>query len=655
MANDTHPQEHQSNRTRSGSNRSKKKKGKNKGDNDLLERSLSTAVPDSPPTDLEGGSELSPTNIRQLPAEDVNKASSTNVSDLSVPATQPPPENGNSDRLNSLTVLSVLPSNENDSLALPGKEENVPVSVLPTAGVTLAVSDNTAGSPPALLCQCGASQSTDQTILARVLEELKEIKSQMAKVVKIEANTESLAKQLVEVSSRTSEIEEAVASNAARLREVDDEISTIKTFVGRQDCAIKALTNYKAEVAATTSKSINQMNALVDEQQSQVESFKSCAKAIKKDILCEVDKSCEGLVKGEIDKSCEKIVRRELKHINDRVDSVVNEAYCNRFKNQAYYNRLNLIVVGLNENDQKSTIEVVKEFLSQTLKIGNPKFKTALRLGAKPGEGSQHSRPIMIKFANFEHKNEVWKNRLDITGDNDSHKIRVLTDIPKPLREGVKLMYKVVRAATKAKVYGVARVQNYHLELDDKVYQFSELEKLPFPLRPSTLASPRSEEALAFFTSASVFSNHHPSVFSIGDVTFKSMEQFLAYRKAEISGNEELVERASRAYNPVEAKYILHQLKGDHENVWDEQVENIALEGLRAKFQQNPSMLSCLRNSIGLKLGEASKNPRWGIGLELTDENVLDHAKWSESGNLLGKVLMKVREELCTATPAQNN
>lgn len=131
------------------------------------------------------------------------------------------------------------------------------------------------------------------------------------------------------------------------------------------------------------------------------------------------------------------------------------------------------------------------------------------------------------------------------------------------------------------------------------------------------------------------------------------MEQFLAYRKAEISGNEELLDRASKAQNPVEAKYILHQLKGDHEKVWDEQVENIVLEGLRAKFQQNQNMLATLRNSTGLKLGEASKNPRWGIGLELSDENVLDHTKWSDSGNLLGRSLMKVREELCATTPAE--
>lgn len=621
--------------TRSGSNRSKKNKGKNKEDLNQEGKSLPATAPDAPLVCPEGCSELSPPQPGQLPPDSVNKESTKAVSDLLMSS----PHSEESTSLTSQVVHpESLPQNVegNISVERSGEETNTIV------GVTPAVGDNPAGISPALYCQCGAPKGSEQTALTMVLEELKEIKSQMVRVVKIEANTESLAKQLIEVSSRTSEVEETVAANTARLSEVDEKISTIKAFVGKQECSINSLKKLKVEVAAITSKSINQMNVLVEEQQTQVEAFKSCTKIIKQDILREVDKSCE------------KIVKRELKLINDRVESIASEAYCNRFKNQAFNNRLNLMVVGLTEDEQKSTNELVKDFFSQTLKISNAKFKTALRLGSKPGEGSQYSHPIVVKFANFEHKNEVWKKRVEVTGENDSQKIRVLADVPKPLREGLKVMYKVARAATKAKVYGEARVQNYQLELEDKTYQFSELEKLPFPLRPSTLASPRSEDALAFFTSASVFSNHHPSVFTIGEMTFKSMEQFLAYRKAEISGNEELLERASTAQSPVEAKYILHQLKGDHENVWDEQVKNIALEGLRAKFQQNPNMLACLRNSTGLKLGEASKNPRWGIGLELSDENVLDHTKWSDSGNLLGRALMKVREELCTSLPENN-
>lgn len=125
------------------------------------------------------------------------------------------------------------------------------------------------------------------------------------------------------------------------------------------------------------------------------------------------------------------------------------------------------------------------------------------------------------------------------------------------------------------------------------------------------------------------------------------MEQYLAYKKAETLGNRGLMDKARKAHSPVQAKFILNQLRNEDQKNWDDQVENITIEGLKAKFQQNSDMFTFLYNTNDLKLGEASKNQRWGIGFELSDENVLDHTKWSVTGNLLGRALMKVREELC--------
>lgn len=603
----------------------------------------------------------------QLPVGEVNKQGSEegNISLSSVPPA-------------SLSNSLITPDDNPDN-SLDGKNKDLDIDLVgngrtPMLDVGLLVSDNLVGSSgidnP---CHCVAPRAGGRTILEMVLEELKDIKSQMAKVVKIESNTESLAKQLVEVSNKTSEMEEALASNSARLKEVNAELATIKTFMGKQECSINSLKNLKSEAAASTSRAVTQMNLLVEEQQTQVESFKSCAKDIKKDILSEVEKTCQRILGEEVEKSCQKMVKEEIKQVSDKVDfvacevkeevkqvkgqvnSIANEAYCNRFKNQAYNNRFNLLIIGLAEDEQKSTRELVQNFFSQAMKISKPGVKQALRIGQKPEEGSQYIRPIVVKFYSIEQRNDIWKNRSTITGENDSQTIRVQADVPKPLREGVKLMYKVVRAAAKAKIHGEARVRNYQLELNNDVFQFSELEKLPLPLRPSTLASPRSEEALAFYTSSSILSNHYPSVFTVGDMTFLSMEQFLAYKKAVFMGNESLMDKARKAQTPVQAKYILNQLRREDEKDWDAHVENITVEGLKAKFQQNPDTYTFLYNTNGLKLGEASKNPRWGIGLELTDENVLDHTKWSETGNLLGRALMKVRGEICAPSAGDNS
>lgn len=117
-------------------------------------------------------------------------------------------------------------------------------------------------------------------------------------------------------------------------------------------------------------------------------------------------------------------------------------------------------------------------------------------------------------------------------------------------------------------------------------------------------------------------------------------------RKAQLSGRQDLLEKARQAYDPVQAKRILNILRDDHQQEWDSQVEKIALTGLRAKFEQNRHLQDFLCGTKQLILGEASKNTRWGIGMDLSDPLVLDHTKWLQSGNLLGRLLMKVRSDL---------
>lgn len=125
------------------------------------------------------------------------------------------------------------------------------------------------------------------------------------------------------------------------------------------------------------------------------------------------------------------------------------------------------------------------------------------------------------------------------------------------------------------------------------------------------------------------------------------MEQYLAVKRAELSGKEELIQRALKAHDPVKAKHVLNALHGDHQEQWDKQLEQLVMEGLRAKFKQNAHLQDYLCSTGNLILGEASTNLRWGIGMDLNNPKVLDQSQWLESGNLLGRSLMKLRAELC--------
>lgn len=150
---------------------------------------------------------------------------------------------------------------------------------------------------------------------------------------------------------------------------------------------------------------------------------------------------------------------------------------------------------------------------------------------------------------------------MDITSEDDpQRKIRVLADLPKPLREGVQAMYKVVNVAAKMDKYKTAKVSDYQLEVNNEIYQFSELENLPKEIRPSSLATPRSNTALVFYSKHSFLSNHSPSSFWVDERKFTSMEHYLAFQKAILSGKQSFIQKASRVKDPLQAKYILHAL-----------------------------------------------------------------------------------------------
>lgn len=181
----------------------------------------------------------------------------------------------------------------------------------------------------------------------------------------------------------------------------------------------------------------------------------------------------------------------------------------------------------------------------------------------------------------------VWKRRNDIPQPENHQRIRIQADLPKQLCEDVAILYKVMKAASETTEYQTAMVRDYTLVLHDKQYTAKQLETLPLPIRPSSLACKRSSQALAFFSKYCALSNHYPSTFNYQDHTFATMEQYLAFKRAQLSKNNSIMELAVQAKDIVEAKSILNFFRKVHEQEWQEQRAQITLDGLREKFQQN--------------------------------------------------------------------
>lgn len=308
------------------------------------------------------------------------------------------------------------------------------------------------------------------------------------------------------------------------------------------------------------------MNELVRTQKAELQSLNDTSRDIKHEIRAEVD---------------------------HKIEKISDEVKYSSLKSQANSNKLNIVITGLKEDPNTTPLALAKDFLKTTLKIKDLSVGVAYRIGTAPPEDSLYARPLVVKFNDAASRDKVWKLKTDITGE-DGRKIRVQADVPKRLRDESQLLHRVAKAAAKLPKYKSPKIKDYKLILHGKEYTPGQLEELPTPIRPSTLATPKSDTTLAFFSCHSVFSNHYQSPFTVKGANFHNMEQFLAYRKAQLADQDHLAYQALHAHDQAEVKSILNKLKNKCGQEWKDQAPIIAAEGIREKFRQNQYLLETL-------------------------------------------------------------
>jgi len=165
--------------------------------------------------------------------------------------------------------------------------------------------------------------------------------------------------------------------------------------------------------------------------------------------------------------------------------------------------------------------------------------------------------------------------------------------------------------------------------------------------KPSECARRVGRDILLFYTKASPLSNHYPTQFTVEDITYNCMEQYLMYQKALYFHDIFSGQKIMRAVRPPVQKALGRTVKFFDAVMWKAAVPAKLEEGLKAKFSQVPHCKSYLKSTAGMTLAEASGSDNfYGIGFSLSaHEDILsDQSKWGY--NLLGKCLMNVREHL---------
>lgn len=378
--------------------------------------------------------------------------------------------------------------------------------------------------------------------------------------------------------------------------------------------------------------------------------------------------------KEEVTANNQKKIVNELNSIRQRLDqrqdqpphpptqSHTPEAELEYLKSQANSKANNLIIEGLAESDgdpvpETEALDKVTSFLSKSLALKNLDIDSAFRLG-KIRQGSKYPRPIMVRFIRPRERDAVWNARSQIPRNDDNPQIRIniKEDLPPKLRTQMAALLKVAQVAKRyPESFQNVFVKDFKVHVNGISYYAHQLELLPTKLRPSEFSTPGNDDAVAFYTRNSRFSNHYQSKFVWDQKEFSSMEQYLAWRRARIAGRRDLAELAMTYHDPADSKKIMNELRSaPTEPKWVEMRHDILYSGLLAKFTQRRDLMDYLLESENRRLGEASRDMVWGIGLALTDRFVLSPNRW-KGANLLGTTLMEVRQELAALRQPPNH
>lgn len=143
------------------------------------------------------------------------------------------------------------------------------------------------------------------------------------------------------------------------------------------------------------------------------------------------------------------------------------------------------------------------------------------------------------------------------------------------------------------------------------------------------------------------FCNWYPAEFDYAGRHYLHSEQFMMYQKVMMFGQTALGDEIMHTDDPEQCKILGREFfDGFDAALWKKTRFVVVKRGIRAKFSQNPQMLETLLATGNAILAECSPRDKdWGILLSTSDPEVQDITKW-RGENLLGQVLMEVREEL---------
>lgn len=141
-------------------------------------------------------------------------------------------------------------------------------------------------------------------------------------------------------------------------------------------------------------------------------------------------------------------------------------------------------------------------------------------------------------------------------------------------------------------------------------------------------------------------SNWYLCNFVVDGISYTSAEQYMMYQKAVLFGDLITAEKIMKTNHTGKIKAYGRSVSPYNDKEWSGHRYQLVYQGVLEKFRQNEQLAESLLETGDAILAEcAVRDTIWGIGLSMKDERRKDMLEW-KGQNLLGEILMQVREEL---------
>ena len=314
----------------------------------------------------------------------------------------------------------------------------------------------------------------------------------------------------------------------------------------------------------------------------------------------------------------------------------------------------NIIVRGISEDErEKETTTHHKLYLELTnlvtseeetkeakLKMAkNLEIRSCKRIG-KYVRG--RARPISVEFLCKDDVDFILSNKTSLRKGVFADK-----EFPQDVEKKRKILRPIYSAAKNSKKYRKRyRMENDLLVIKGKRYGVEDMHTLPKSLKPVNISSKSNTTTYGYFGELNPLSNFYQAPFTLDDKTFHCREQFIQWKKAELFKDKAAMRRISKARTGHQCKEEGKNISNYKNTIWEKKVKSLCKPGVKQKFVENSTPREVLmQKAYGKRIIECSKDPVWGCGMPLKDDECLNQTKWTSQG-IMGQMLEEIREEL---------